>query len=341
MTRPLLALMRPKPGCPSLDGLEKCFRRRVSLSSGLYGVVRRRWTAEESRKLVELYQKGVSTTQISEQLGRNRTSVVNRRILIRNGKSEISSRKPWTAEEGSILLAKRQAGCRFKDMVLPGRSTQACQQRCNIIRNLERVEGKHPAKSGKLFTHAELQRIIDLRVNERKSTADIGEELGRTEHSIKKVWHNRCKRMVPQKVLQRMRPINAWSSEDDDRLVTLYSKGMKLDELKLHFPEKSVNSAKYRAYILHHRLVGRRLLASPVVMESLKRELEPYLDARPAKDYLKRVRESFPMCSAGAISDTLSRMRRGKAFAPRLPFDEVEPVEAERGIASRSSRRAV
>jgi DNA-binding CsgD family transcriptional regulator len=341
MTRPLLALMRLKPGCPSLDGLEKCFRRSFSLSSGL-GVVRRLWTAEESHKLVELYQKGLSTTEISEQLGRNRTSVVNHRKVIMNGKSEISSRKQWTAEEDSILLAKRQAGCLFKDMVLPGRSPQACQQRCYIIRNLERFEGKHPAKkSGKPFTHAELQRIIDLYVIERKSPADIGEELGRSEHSIKKIWHKSCKRLVPQKVLQRMRPRNGWSSEDDDRLVTLYNKGMKVDELGLHFPEKSVNSAKYRAYILHHRLVGRRLLAPPDVMESLKRELEPYLDALPARGYLKRVQKRFPMCSAGAISETLSRMRRGKAFPVRLPFDEVEPVEAERGIASRSSRRAV
>jgi hypothetical protein len=215
----------------------------------------------------------------------------------------------------------------------------AVQERWKAYLNPERVERANASKSGKKFTHAELLRIIDLRVRERKSMEDIGKEMGRTGGAIMRVWHLRCKHMVPPEVLQNLRPSNAWSSEDDDRLVALYNKGMKLREsvIQAHFPGKTLAGASLRLYTQRNRLVRRQTNAPPALMATLKRKLETYVDVRPARGDLLRIHESFPMFSISAIKATLRRMRTGRAAPQRLRFDEIQ---AEREIASRSSRRA-
>jgi hypothetical protein len=335
MTRPLVALMRLKPGCPSLNGLEQCFRRSFSLSSGLYGVVRRRWEAEESRKLVELWQKGLSVTQICEELrDRDVPSVTSQIRVLKRGRVEPSSYKPWTAEEDSILLAQRQAGCRAQDMVLPGRSMKACYSRWALIRNLESIEELHDANPRKEFTHAELQRIIDLRVIERKSTADIGKELGRTEKSIRNVWWRRCKHMVPQEMLREIQPNKDWTSKEVDLLVTLCNKGTRMREIKAHFPDRTTQALSMRLYVCRQLLSKKQANTSPAQMERLKRELEPYVGGARLKNAdIQRIREQLPL-SVRTITGALYRMRRGKTDPRRPPLDEVV---AEGAIASSTS----
>ena len=342
MTRPFLALMRLKPRCPSLDGFERCFRRSFSLSSGLlYGLLKRRWGAEESRKLVELYQKGLSITQISEELGdRSMHSVKNRVAALRSGRLEPSSRMPWTAEEDAVLIAKRQARCPYKDIHLPGRSTMALQARWKFVLNPELMEPSRATKPGEKVTDAEVERIIHLRVNENKSLREIANELGVSHTHIINTWNKRCKYLVPGDVLQKLRPSNAWTSEDDDLLVALYNSGTKPRDMKPHFPGRTKGAMKERLYALQRlRVLSKRQThASPALMKSLKKELEPYVGARLSKADSKRIREQFPV-SRAALNATLYRMRTGTADPKRMPLDEVE---AEREIASRrSSERAV
>jgi transposase-like protein len=340
MKRSLLALMRLKPKCPNLVGFERCFRKRFSLSSGLYDGPRP-WTAEESRKMVELYQKGLSTTQIAEQLGgRTILSVKSHISIVKNGDLELGSRKPWTAEEDSILLAKRQAGCGFKDIFIPGRSRMACQERWKSYTNPENVD---PKKYGTRYTDAEVtdaevQRIIDLRINERKSLKDIAKDMGRPGRAVTQIWRRRCKHLLPEDVLQGLRPSRAWSSEDDEILVKLYNEGKKFHEIQAYFPKKTLGATKLRLYSLRNLLVERQKNASPALMESIKRELEPYLNAPLKKADSQRIRERFPMFSATAIAGTLNRMRRGRAAPKRAPLDELE---VEKGIANRSYRRVI
>jgi hypothetical protein len=340
-----LNLMRFKPKRHDLDGFQRCFRMSFSLSGSLYGA-RRPWTSEESRKLLELYEKGLSVPQISKEFGdRSIISVRDHVADLRRGSSEISSKKPWTAEEISILLAKRQAGCAFKDIHLPGRSRMALQERWKHCQDLgnrwqDNKGAKAPptVKSRRTYTDAEVERIIDLRLKERKSMKEIAFEMGRSNESIIQIWGKRCKHLVTKEALQELRSSGAWTSKNDDLLVKLYNQGKKVRDIHTHFPDRTLAATQLRLYALRNSLLARQANASPATMESLKLELEPYLEAPLTTADLKRVRERFPAVSGTAVQATLWRMRHGKAIPKRRP---LERMEAEERMASRRSSRAV
>jgi transposase-like protein len=348
MTRPLLALMRLKPKLPNSDGLEQCFRRSFSLSSGLYGPeVRsscRPWTAEESRKLLELYQEGVSTSKIAKALDhRSLLSVRSHIAFLRDPSPETSSGKQWTAEEDTILAAKRQAGIAYKDIHIPGRSRHALQQRMKHLRSEHgRLHGdaRKPASaarsskgnSTKGYTDAQAERIVKLRIEGQMSFQDIAIEMGISKRLLHKLWFARCKHLLPEQVLYELRASNAWTPEDDDLLVTRYNKGDKLDNLQAHFPNKTGIAVKNRLYALRNRLVARQPKLSPAQIESLKQELEPYIGASLRRADAQGLLERYHPVTYRAIHSTLHRMRHGKATPPRMPLDEME---AEGRIASR------
>jgi transcriptional regulator with XRE-family HTH domain len=346
MTRPFSALMKFKPKYTNSDGFERCFRRSFSLSSGLlYSpglrlMGGRPWTAEESRKLLELHQKGVSTSKITKELNtRSLLAVKSHIVFLRDPSPKRSSRKPWTAEEDAILAAKRQAGVTCKEIHIPGRSTSALYERWKYLRNSnKRLHGDaRAARSNdgtfvKKYTVAEAERLFELRAKEHMSFQDIAKEMGLSKRVLSKLWFDRCKHLVPEHMLQELRPIHAWTVEDDNVLVTRYNKGEKMHALQACFPNRSRSGIKNRLYALQDKLVARQPKASPAQIESLKRELEPYVGATLEKADQLRIQGQFPFMSLAAIRATLHRMRKGKATSLRIPLDEME---AEGRIASR------
>jgi len=334
MQRSCLSVVSVKPKCLRVDGFERCFRRSFSLSSSLRWV-RPPWSPEESRRLLELFHKGISAPQIAKEFGhRNLLSIKNKLRALRDGSLKPSSRAPWTAEEDSILLAERQAGYAFKDIYIPGRSHVAMQKRWSLCLDAKRVKTA-ASRSRRKVTDADVERIIDLRINERKSMRDIAVMMERSERSITYTWYLRCKHLVPEEVLKGLRPSSGWTAKDDDLLIKLYNEGRKMSDINAHFPNKTVRATEKRIYALRNSLLIRQEHASPAVMESLKQELKPYMGASLSRADGRRIREKFPMFSSSAIHATLYRMRNGKAEPKRLPIDRVE---AEESTASRRSR---
>jgi transcriptional regulator with XRE-family HTH domain len=338
--------MRFKPKCTNSTGFEQCFRRSFSLSGGLLyspglrlrGA--RRWTTEESRKLLELWQKGVKIPKIAEELNnRSLLSIRDHIALFRNPPSpETSSRKPWTAEEDTILAAKRQAGVIYKDIHIPGRSKEALRDRWRRLRDGNiRLHGdaRKPARSSdgkfvKKYTDAEAERLFELRVEKHMSFQDIAIEMGLSKRVLQQLWFTRHKHLVPEHVLQELqelRPVNAWTLEDDNLLITHYNKGETLHDLQARFPNRTRIAIDHRLYALQDKLVAKLPHASPAQRQSLKKELESYIGAPLKKADVQRIRERFPFMSFEAIRSAFYRMRKGTAVSLRIPLDEME-VEA-------------
>ena len=296
----------------------------------------RRWTAEESRKLLELYQKGVTISKIAEEL--NNRSLLSVRYQIRLFKTpspETSSRKPWTAKEDTILAAKRQAGVTYKDIHIPGRSNKALLERWGRLQNGNQWlhgDARKPARSTdgkfvKKYTNAEAERLFELRAEKHMSFQDIAIEMGLSKRVLEQLWLTRHKHLVPEHVLQelqKLRQINGWTLEDDNLLITHYNKGETLHDLQARFPNRTRSAIKNRIFAIQDKLVAKRPQVSPAQRQSFTKELESYIGAPLRKDDVQRIRERYPFMSIYAIRTALYRMRKGKALSLRIPLDEME-----------------
>ena len=337
MQRSFVSLARFEPRCLGLDGFKQCFRRSFSQSTGLQKTPVL-WTREELLKILELHQNGLSAPEITRKLNnRSHASVAQQLYALRLGRLDPSSKEHWTAEEDSILIAKRQAGCRFKDIHLPGRSPWALTQRWKDAILPRTVEASNASNPRRKWSNRDFERMIDLRINKRKSMKEIAATMGTSRSNLNNVWRRHCKHLVPKGLLQELRSSRDWTAEEDDILVKLYNEGKKMPEIHAHFPQKTLGATRQRLYEGRNAMVLRQPRMSPGLMESMKQELEPYIRARFTKAALKRVHERYPMSSEVAITSTVRRMRTGKAVPTRLKIDRVV---AEDRISSRRSSRA-
>ncbi|KAM0701232.1 hypothetical protein Q7P35_011593 [Cladosporium inversicolor] len=223
-------LQSTRPTVSMPDSIESTSRRAFSSSSraSLKAKVKI-WTQDEDRKILELARQGLGVPRIAAGFGGDISpSHIERRLrVLRLGKPAVRSREKWTPAEDALLIQMKQDGLRVEEIAaqLPGRTVSAVQGRwTNHI--MQRAPDSRQVKplplkrSGTEWSDAELQRVIDLRVKERKSLIDIARDLGRSISSVRKVWHKGAA-LLPHETLQEVWGRSNWSPDETKRLIHL------------------------------------------------------------------------------------------------------------------------
>lgn len=99
-------------------------------------------------------------------------------------------------------------------------------------------------KSGKSWhiTSADVQLMIDMRLNQRKTLPEVAIQLGRTYPCVQNAWSYRC---VPLLSEEEVRSIHAasknwWTAKELEHLMELYNRGNLVQkDMALHFPSRS------------------------------------------------------------------------------------------------------
>jgi DNA-binding NarL/FixJ family response regulator len=81
--------------------------------------------------------------------------------------------------------------------------------------------------------------MIKMRVNERKSFADIATELGRSPKSVRSAWTARCASQLPKEALRQVWNVRHWSVEEEERFIQLHNQGLTIKDIALQFPSRS------------------------------------------------------------------------------------------------------
>ena len=258
-------VLHQKPG-QALRGLEQ--RRTFSSSSYALGPIRH-WSADEDRKLLELRQQGEKYADIWKMLeGRSIVAVIDRIAVLEAGLSTNKqvSRTRWSAEEVTTLLEKLRQGLTYKEITqwLPARGCFAIKAKARMLRLTE--------KNGVQFekhcpiTRTDHQRMIVMRLTERKTLQEIATQFGRSYKTIVMVWYNHCARLLSKEALDSIHAAskNSWSKYEIEHLVKLYDqKKLSRKEIALQFPSRTATAVGNQLYRFGHLLDKSRKWKQP------------------------------------------------------------------------------
>jgi DNA-binding transcriptional MerR regulator len=140
----------------------------------------RHWSADEDRKLLELRQQGVKHAGIRKMLDGRSITAVRHGIAALDAGLFTRKRGRSSAEEDATLLEKRRQGLKVIEITqwLPKRGRNAIQVRAHMLRLTEeigRTSGKY-----RRYTEADHQRMIVMRLNERKTLQEVATHFGRS-----------------------------------------------------------------------------------------------------------------------------------------------------------------
>lgn len=165
-----------------LDGPSLCHGNLFSSSARVILSIKY-WTPEEDQKLLALHQQGLRAQEIASQMqNRNRGQVHWRLRALRENLTPFEPVNTWKPQEDAILLENLRAGLSLAQIArnLPGRTRNAIQTRSWYV---------YPGRSGRAWTVAEKQRVIDLVMTERLPFKDVAQALQRPLSSVYKVWY--------------------------------------------------------------------------------------------------------------------------------------------------------
>lgn len=265
------------------------------------------WSDDEDQKILELERRGMSHLYIAERLGRDFTkSMVRGRLHALEAGT--SSGTNWRPEEIAMLMKKRQEGLGFKEIAaqLPGRTKQAVSSQ---YRNRS-IAGPLSTKERKAWTEADLRRVIEMRVKERRSIADIAAYLGRSPEAVSTAWKRLCTKLVPKETMQELYYNHRWKPAEEERLVHLREQGLTHSDIALQFPSITPVGVSEKLKQLTPRIASqaRTSTFSKFDWIALKTALEPYLDMKKRTD-LTRIHAAFPQFSRYQVTKTLHLMR--------------------------------
>jgi len=301
-------LQPTRPTLSMPDSIGSTSRREFSSSSrASFGSKFHVWIDDEDQKILELERRGMSRSYIAERLGRDFTkSMVRGRLYTLEAGT--SSGTNWRPEEIAMLMKKRQEGLSFNEIAahLPGRTKQAVSSQ---YRNRS-IAGPLSTKERKAWTEADLRRVIEMRVKERRSIADIAAYLGRSPEAVSTAWKRLCTKLVPKETMQKLYYNHRWKPAEEERLIHLREQGLTHSDIALQFPSRTPVSVSEKLKQLTPRIASqaRTSTFSKFDWIALKTALEPYLDMKKHTS-LTRIHAAFPQFSRYQITTTLHLMR--------------------------------
>ena len=100
----------------------------------------------------------------------------------------------------------------------------------------------------KKITEVEVQRIIELRLNEDKSCEEVASELGRTLLATRRIWRDQCLPLLSEEERNSFKRRYTWTPEENKHLLELHRRGnLRIVEVALQFPSKSLSAVQTKA----------------------------------------------------------------------------------------------
>lgn len=280
-------------------------------SSSRASHVRRPFTPDEDRKILELRQQGLSTQKIALQLQDRLAQVVNRRLhLLRAGiKAKSTCIEFWTPQEDAILHEKRGVGLPVEQLVeyLPGRTVDAIKHRWYVVVKDSHLEKAMRKRQNKHWTSAEKQRLVEMRYKEGLSFDSIARSLGRSSMSVRSMWSEKGPTLLTRDVYDSMRPHDAWSADETSLLETLWKDGASIGDIMRRLPGRSYRGIMNRAREWRMTRPRRAKHPSKTESDAIRRALEPVLNGTITLD---EVAKDTPSSSPFQFDYQLREMRR-------------------------------
>jgi hypothetical protein len=201
------------------------------------------WTAEEDRKLEKLVKQGFKLSRmVSEMDGRTYGAVHNRlRALDYGNVPEKKKYRAWTAKERALLAEKKQQGLTARQIVddFPDRnytSINAQYYRATFWP----LTGP---KRSQDFTDEQIQRVIDMRLKEAKTSIEVAEEFKCNPRAIEKLWSDQREAILSQEVRDSIARHRFWSPDEMTHLLELHRRGILCTrDIALQFPSKTLGA---------------------------------------------------------------------------------------------------
>lgn len=241
------------------------------------------WNSQEDAILLEKHHAGLEFEQIMQYLPGRTARAIQGRLLTHVPKRKRKERRPWTfAERQRVVDLVKIDGLSFRAIAeATGRSVNSVK---GAFRRFGRLSEPVDIRR-KLWTLAERQRVVDLRINSGMSLEAIAEQIGRSCKSVSHVWVKYGKRTLPAAVYESPRIPAAWTPEEDALLVALCEKGLSLAEISREIPGRSTVAIRSQLYLRQLRKTRRRTLRpSKQEMNAIRAALMPVLDGTTTYD---------------------------------------------------------
>ncbi|KAM0705338.1 hypothetical protein Q7P35_008128 [Cladosporium inversicolor] len=155
-------------------------------------------------------------------------------------------RRAWSAEEKTLLLEKQQQGLKLGGIAsnFPDRSYSSVKQRLHRLH----LWPDAPKSTANNFPKELTQRIIDMRLKEAKSLAEIAPEFKCTQKLIDYLWAQRCVKMLSREELDSVHRHRNWTPHEWKRLLELHHQGtLCVQDVALQFPSKTFTAVSVKA----------------------------------------------------------------------------------------------
>jgi hypothetical protein len=223
-----------------------CLRHKSSLN---FGFKQRRWTEEEDKKLLELYEQAVRGKKkpwpdfIANELGYRSFNAVKERLYVhRHGVIEYKPYRRWSQDEDSTIREKIQQGVSILDLpkYLPDRGLNSVKYRVRHLRTVTGITREIRVRRQEDFTEDQIQRAIHMRLREQKSHSEVAAEFNCSLSDSKRLWQYRCAPLLSKNDLDSFRDRNYWTTDQKNRLTELYTwTTLDRSDVALQFPSRT------------------------------------------------------------------------------------------------------
>jgi transposase-like protein len=195
---------------------------------------------------------------------RSSTSVEARMRRLTSGLSHTSAL--WTKDEDEVIREMRRQGHKAKEITkyLPSRGLGAINSRMRAIARSAGTRSLTNRRPPRVWSDADVQRMIEMRVVERKSEMEIAKELDTSWGSMRGVWWARCVKLIPRADLISLHARRRWNPAEKKHLAELYIRTtITPNDLALHFPSKTLNAVNVKISRSRFQVAREQYQAEP------------------------------------------------------------------------------
>lgn len=176
---------------------------------------------------------------------------------------------------------------------LPGRSINAIELHWKNSLSQDAHEETAGSRPRAKRFRLDAQKVAHMRAYEGKSFAEIAATFGCTRNYMTLFWCKHARKLVPDEILSTLRRKPGWTAEMDQRLLELIAKGVKSQQLDVHFPGKSWQAIAIRRLRLQGQNKKHTRL-SRVEAAAVRKALEPVMEGIST---MEEVARAFPELS--------------------------------------------
>jgi hypothetical protein len=128
---------------------------------------------------------------------------------------------------------------------LPSRGWGAISMRMGAIAHDAGTSPLKNRRQNRVWSDADLRRMIEMRVVERKTELEIATEFDISWKSVRGIWWNRCTKMLSQADILSLQTQRQWTPAEVHHLAELYTRTtIRTKNLALHFPSKTYTAVR-------------------------------------------------------------------------------------------------